>query len=114
MREAKATVIPSATGLLAFSFLALVIATMSGANSTLAQEPDIAEGLIAEQLVALAPAFLTAYGVELKLPEGTDLKQLSDYLIGEAMTLCEDDYLTAVENTILFVSSNIPHMGRSY
>jgi hypothetical protein len=80
----------------------------------LAQEPDIAEGLIAEQLVALAPAFLAAYGVELKLPEGTDLKQLSDYLIGEAMTLCEDDYLTAVENTILFVSSNIPHMGRSY
>ena len=45
MREAKATVIPSATGLLAVSFLALVIATMSGANSTLAQEPDIETGV---------------------------------------------------------------------
>ena len=78
----------------------------------LAQEPEVAKGLIAEQLVALAPAFLGAYGVE--LPEGADLTELSGYLIGVAIYSCQDDYLTAVESTIPFVSSNLPHMGRSY
>jgi hypothetical protein len=78
----------------------------------LAQEPDIAQGLIAEQLVALAPAFLGAYGVE--LPEGADLMGLSNYLIGEAIDLCQKDYLRAVEKTIPFVTKNLAHLHISY
>jgi len=78
----------------------------------LAQKPDVAQGLIADQLAALAPAFLEAYGVT--LPEGTDLTFLSNYLIGMAITLCESDYLPAVDNTIPFVSSNLAGMGISY
>jgi len=78
----------------------------------LAQEPDVAQGLIVEQLVALAPAFLAAYGVE--LPEGADLTGLSNFLIGEAIDLCQQDYLTAVENTIPFVSKNLSDMDISY
>ena len=78
----------------------------------LAQEPDVAKGLIVEQLVALAPAFLAAYGVG--LPEDADLMVLSDYLIDVAIELCQEDYLTAVENTIPFVSNNLAQMGISY
>jgi len=78
----------------------------------LAQEHEVAKGLIAEQLVALAPAFLGAYGVE--LPEGVDLMGLSNQLIDVAMELCKDDYLAAVENTIPFVSENLSDMGISY
>jgi hypothetical protein len=78
----------------------------------LAQEHEIAKGLIAEQLVALAPAFLGAYGVE--LPEGVDLMGLSNQLIDVAIAFCQPDYLTAVKNTIPFVSSNLADMGISY
>lgn len=79
----------------------------------LAQEPETARELIVEQLVALAPAFLASYEVELDLHEGTTLKQLSDDLIGEAITLCEGDYLSTVQQTILLVSSYLELMGRS-
>jgi hypothetical protein len=78
----------------------------------LAQKPEIAEGLIAEQLVALAPAFLAAYGVE--LPPDADLPKISNYLIGVAIKLCKHDYLKAVESTIPFVSNNLADMGISY
>jgi hypothetical protein len=78
----------------------------------LAQDAEIAKGLIAEQLVALAPAFLGAYGVELS--DDADLAVLSNNLIDAAIDLCQEDYLTAVEGTILFVKSNLPHMGRFY
>jgi hypothetical protein len=78
----------------------------------LAQAPDIAQGLIAEQMVDLAPAFLAAYGVE--LPEDADLTGLSNYLMGEAIELCERDYLKAVEKTIPFVVKNLARMGISY
>jgi hypothetical protein len=78
----------------------------------LAQEHEVAKGLIAEQLVALAPAFLGAYGVE--LPEGVDLMGLSNQLIDVAIAFCEPDYLTAVKNTIPFVSGNLADMGISY
>jgi hypothetical protein len=75
----------------------------------LAQEPAVAQGLIADQLAALAPAFLKAYGVT--LPDGTDLSGLSTYFLGVAVEMCKGDYLTAVENTIQFVSSNLAEMG---
>jgi len=78
----------------------------------LAQKPDIAQGMIADQLAALAPAFLGAYGVT--LPEGADLTVLSNYLIGIAITVCEGDYLPAVDNTIPVVSTNLAGMGISY
>jgi hypothetical protein len=78
----------------------------------LAQEPDVAQMLIVEQLVALAPAFLAAYGVE--LPGDADLMGLSSYLMGEAVSLCEKDYLKAVEKTIPFVAKNLARMGISY
>jgi len=78
----------------------------------LAQEPDIAQGLIAEQLAALAPAFLGAYGIT--LPEGINLTALSNELIGIAITVCEDDYLPAVDTTIPFVTTNLARMGISY
>jgi hypothetical protein len=80
----------------------------------LAQDGDTARDLIVEQLVALAPAFLAAYGVEVGLPGYDELKALCDYLIGVAIDLCDEDYLFVVEETIQFVSSNLPHMGRSY
>jgi hypothetical protein len=79
----------------------------------LAQEPETARDLIVEQLVALAPAFLASYRVELRLHDGTTLKQLSDDLIGEAIELCEVDYLPAVQETIQFVSGNLEHLKRS-
>jgi hypothetical protein len=75
----------------------------------LAQEPAVAQGLIADQLAALAPAFLNAYGIT--LPAGTDLSELSNYFLGVAIEMCKDDYLAAVENTIQFVSSNLAEMG---
>jgi hypothetical protein len=78
----------------------------------LAQEPDVAQGLIVEQLVALAPAFLAAYGV--KITEDADLTGLSNYLMGEAIELCKKDYLRAVEKTIPFVTKNLARMGISY
>jgi hypothetical protein len=78
----------------------------------LAQEPEVAKGMIAEQLVALAPAFLGAYGVQ--LPEGLDLMALSIQLLDAAIAICEADYLVAVENTIPFVSNNLATMGISY
>jgi hypothetical protein len=78
----------------------------------LAQEPETARDLIVEQLVALAPAFLAAYGVEIELPDYPVLKALSTELIDVAIGQC-DDYLPVVEETILYVSSNLPHMGRS-
>jgi len=78
----------------------------------LAQEPDVAKGLILDQLVELAPAFLGAYGVE--LPPGADLVGLSNYLISEAIDLCQKDYLRAVERTIPFVTKNLADMGISY
>jgi hypothetical protein len=80
----------------------------------LAQEPDVAQALIVDQLVALAPAFLAAYGVVVDLPDEDELRVLCDYLIGVAMALCEEDYLSAAEGTIPFVSNNLPHMGRSH
>jgi hypothetical protein len=78
----------------------------------LAQESDIAQGLIAEQLAALAPAFLGAYGIT--LPPGVDLLGLSNYLIGIALDVCEGDYLPAVEGTIPFVSNNLANAGITY
>ncbi len=78
----------------------------------LAQDPEAAQVLIAEQLVDLAPAFLGAYGVE--LPEGVDLMALSSYLLGEAMVLCENDYLSTVNRTIPFVARNLARMRISY
>lgn len=78
----------------------------------LAQEPESAHVLIAEQLVDLAPAFLGAYGVE--IPEGADLMALSSYLLGEAMVLCENDYLSTVNRTIPFVARNLARMGIAY
>jgi hypothetical protein len=74
----------------------------------LAQEPAVAQGLIADQLAALAPAFLAAYGVT--LPAGTDLTALSNYFLGVAMEVCKGEYLTAVEGTIQFVSANLAKM----
>jgi hypothetical protein len=81
-------------------------------GSALAQDPDVAQGLIVEQLVALAPAFLGAYGVT--IPEDTDLTSVSNFLIGVAINLCEPDYLEAVESTISFVSGNLEDSGISY
>lgn len=75
----------------------------------LAQEPAVAQGLIADQLAALAPAFLNAYGIT--LPAGNDLSELSNHFLGVAIEMCKGDYLTAVENTIQFVSSNLAEMG---
>ena len=75
----------------------------------LAQEPAVAQGLIADQLAALAPAFLSAYGIT--LPDGTDLTELSNYLLGVAMEVCKGEYLTVVEGTTQFVSGNLAEMG---
>jgi len=74
----------------------------------LAQEPAVAQGLIAEQLAALAPAFLNAYGIT--LPAGTDVSELSSYFLGIAIEICKDEYLGAVNNTIQFVSGNLEGM----
>jgi hypothetical protein len=71
----------------------------------LAQAPDIAQGLIAEQLAALAPAFLGAYGVT--LPPDVDLVGLSNALIDVAIEVCRTDYLPVVEGTIPFVANNL-------
>jgi hypothetical protein len=78
----------------------------------LMQEPDVAKGLLADQLAALAPAFLSAYGIT--LPEDADLSGLSNYFLSVAIEQCEGDYLTAVEGTIKFVSSNLAKMKISY
>ena len=78
----------------------------------LAQEPEIAQGLICEQLASLAPAFLAAYGVT--VPEDADLTALSNYLMGFAIVVCEADYLATVNETITFVSTNLASMGISY
>lgn len=75
----------------------------------LAQEPAAAQGLIADQLAALAPAFLTAYGIT--LPAGTDLSGLSNHFLGVALDMCKDEYLKPVENSIQFVSNNLAGMG---
>jgi len=74
----------------------------------LAQEPAVAQGLVAEQLAALAPAFLNAYGIT--LPDGTDLNELSSILLGIAVEMCKGEYLGAVDNTIQFVSGNLEGM----
>lgn len=74
----------------------------------LAQEPAVAQGLIAEQLAALAPAFLNAYGIT--LPDGTDLNELSSILLGIAVEMCKGEYLGVVDNTIQFVSGNLEGM----
>lgn len=74
----------------------------------LAQEPQVAQGLIAEQLAALAPAFLNAYDVT--LPADTDLNELSTYFLGIAIGMCKGEYLGAVDNTIQFVSGNLEGM----
>jgi hypothetical protein len=74
----------------------------------LAQEPAAAQGLMADQLAALAPAFLTAYGIT--LPAGTDLSGLSNYFLGVALDMCKDEYLIPVENSIQFVSNNLAGM----
>lgn len=86
--------------------------TMVSYGLALAQEPDVAQALIVEQLVALAPAFLAAYEVE--LPPDADLMGLSNYLMGEAIDLCQKDYLKAVERTIPFVAKNLKRMGIAY
>jgi hypothetical protein len=78
----------------------------------LAQQPDVAKELIVDQLVELAPAFLGAYGVT--IPEDTDLTELSNYLLGEAIDLVQGDYFKAVEGTISFVSDNLAQMHISY
>jgi hypothetical protein len=78
----------------------------------LAQEPEVAQGLIADQLAALAPAFLAAYAIT--LPDGTDLSELSNYFLGVAIDMCKGEYLTPVENTIQFVSSNLAEMAIPY
>jgi hypothetical protein len=78
----------------------------------LAQEPDVAQGLIVEQMVALAPAFLAAY--EVTISDDTDLTYLSNSLIGVAIDLCEKDYLKAVQKTIPFVRKNLARRGISY
>jgi len=74
----------------------------------LAQEPAVAQGWITEQLAALAPAFLNAYGVT--LPANTDLSELSSYFLGIAIEMCKGEYLGAVDNTIQFVSGNLEGM----
>jgi hypothetical protein len=74
----------------------------------LAQEPQVAQGLIAEQLAALAPAFLNAYDVT--LPADTNLSELSTYFLGIAIGMCKGEYLGAVDNTIQFVSGNLEGM----
>ena len=78
----------------------------------LMQEADVAKGLLADQLAALAPAFLSAYGIT--LPEDADLSELSNYFLNIAIDQCRDDYLPAVEGTIKFVSSNLAEMKISY
>jgi hypothetical protein len=78
----------------------------------LMQEPDVAKGLLADQLAALAPAFLSAYGIT--LPEGADLSNLSNYFLNVAIEQCKGDYLSAVEGTIKFVSRNLAEMKISY
>jgi hypothetical protein len=74
----------------------------------LAQEPAVAQRLIAEQLAALAPAFLNAYGIT--LPDGTDLSELSINFLGIATEMCKGEYLGAGDNTIQFVSGNLEGM----
>jgi hypothetical protein len=78
----------------------------------LAQEPAVAKELIAEQLAALAPDFLGAYGIT--LPAGVDLGALSKLFLGVAIEMCAAEYLTEVENTIQFVSANQAKTGTSY
>jgi hypothetical protein len=81
----------------------------------LAQQPDVAQELIVEQLVELAPAFLGAYGVALR--EGVTLdhmKQVSSILIDYAIRLCKADYQREVERTIHMVSKNLVHMDIYY
>jgi hypothetical protein len=78
----------------------------------LAQEPAVAQELIAGQLAELAPAFLSAYGVTLS-PD-TDLYELSKFFLNVAIEKCKDEYLTAVKNTIQFVSGNLAEIGILY
>ncbi len=78
----------------------------------LGQEPAVAQELIAEQLAALAPDFLSAYGIT--LPAAVDLGELSKLFLGVAIEMCEAEYLMAVENTIQFISANLAKMGISY
>ena len=78
----------------------------------LAQEPAVSQGLIAEQLAGLAPAFLNAYGIT--LPAGTDLSELSSYFLGIAIEMCRDEYLGVVDHTIQFVSGNLEEMRISH
>jgi hypothetical protein len=80
----------------------------------LAQAPETARDLIVEQLIALAPAFLAAYGAEVELPGYEELKAICDYLIDVAIDVCDEDYLVAVQKTIQYVSTNLPHLGRWY
>jgi hypothetical protein len=75
----------------------------------LAQEPAVSQGLVADQLAALAPAFLVAYGVTLR--DDADLNALSGFFLGVAIEMVQDEYLTAVEHTIQFVSGNLAEMG---
>jgi hypothetical protein len=78
----------------------------------LMQEPDVAKGALADQLAALAPAFLSAYGITLS--EGADLSGLSNYFLSVAIDQCQNDYWTAVEGTIKFISNNLANMKISY
>lgn len=78
----------------------------------LAQEPEVAQELIAEQLATLAPMFLSAYGIT--LADEADLSALSRIFLGVAIEMCEHEYLKAVDDTIQFVSANLAKTGISY
>jgi hypothetical protein len=82
----------------------------------LAQEPAAAQELLAGQMAALAPAFLSAYGIA--LPDNEDeeahLNELSGIFLNAAIKMCRGGYLEAVEDTIAFVTGNLANMGINY
>ena len=79
----------------------------------LMQDFEVAKGLIADQLAALAPGFLSAYGITLS-EDPSDLNVLSNVFLDIAIDVCKDGYFSAVMNTIEFVSRNLAKMGISY